>query len=407
MENASTNITNNRDKFGFVLTLLFIIIEFGRPMDMIPLLRTLHLGMILDILLVLSWLIRGNIAQVKSRQTTFTFLFILLLATYIVFARNNYRAYRETKTVLLYMPFFISVIIYINSFERLKKFFNVWIILMVYLSVKGLLGKGIAGSNFLNDENDFSLLMDLMLPFGIFLFLFEKQIKRKILLLVGSILVIGSIVVSFSRGGFVGLLFVFMVAWLFSPKKIASLMIVGILVGALYFLGSHTYWNEMRTISDPEESTTKQRIEQWTSAWHMFLDKPLGVGGENYPVWYPDYQNPDIKRSMWGREAHSLWFTLLPELGIFGVIIYFSLIYYNLRDIFSIIKLKYRTDENLRYAYYLSLALLASLAGFFSAGSFISVLYYPHFFYLTAMTVAIKKIVDRSIVDKERLTRHG
>ena len=95
---------------------------------------------------------------------------------------------------------------------------------------------------------------------------------------------------------------------------------------------------------------------------------------------------------MWGRAAHSLWFTLMPELGIIGIIIYFRLLLYNLKDIFVVKNKETENDEKLKYLHALSLALIASLAGFFASATFISVLYYPHYWYLSGLIVAIANI---------------
>lgn len=136
------------------------------------------------------------------------------------------------------------------------------------------------------------------------------------------------------------------------------------------------------------------RIDTWTSAWHMFLDNPIGVGPGNFPVRYPEYQLPSMKRNMWGFVAHSLWFTLIPEMGIFGIITYVVWLYYNLKDIFWLRSFKDQQYPHLRFFFYMSMAYLAGLAGFFASASFLAALYYPHYFYYTAIIVASKNIAE-------------
>lgn len=390
--NTKADIAN--DSFWFFLTIVFLIIEYGRPMDIIPGMKSIRPAMIISILLILSWFMTGKIEQAKSRQTLIVILFILLLAVYIPFARNNYFAYKQTTDMLLYMPFFLSAIIYINTFYRLKRFFDIWILLMMYMSIKGILGKGIAGSSFLADENDFSLLMNMMIPFGYFLFMYEKEFKRKMLYLTSSLLAVTSVVTSSSRGGFVGLLFVLLAMWLFSPKKIISLLLIGILSLAIYFSADQKYWDDMQTISKTDQGTAKERFDSWEAAWKMFKDNPFGVGGSNFIVRFPEYQPEGMSKNMWGRAAHSLFFTLLSELGIAGVLIYGLLLFYNLRDINWLMKFKKENDDDFRYAYYLSLSFIASIAGYFASGTFLSVLYYPHYFYITAIIVLAKRLSE-------------
>jgi hypothetical protein len=132
----------------------------------------------------------------------------------------------------------------------------------------------------------------------------------------------------------------------------------------------------------------------------MFLDNPLGVGGNNFQVRFPEYQTY-FQRGMWGRVAHSLWFTLLPELGIPGMLVYGLLLFFNLRDSVRLRTIG-RTIGGVNGALVAGLgsAFLASFAGFFASGTFLSVLYYPHYWYLTGFIVATYSVAAR--VARER-----
>lgn len=384
-----------KGRFWFALTVLYLVIEYARPMDLIPVLGLLHPGMALGILLAVSWVVRGGLAPLRSGQTAVMFLFIALLGLHVPFARNNFYAYTSMKSVLFYLPFSISLLLCVASPKRLRTLFTVWVLLMVWLSLVGIAGKGRGGGSFLADENDFALLMNMMLPFGIFLFMYERSFRRKLLYLAASVLAVLSVVVSFSRGGFVGLVAVLSVVWLFSPRKLLTLALTGALALVLFLGAGAAYWEEMSTIPDQGETTAKERLLSWHAAWEMFLDNPQGVGGGNFPVRFAEYQEDGFTRGMWGRTAHSLWFTLIAELGIPGVLLYAVLLLFNLRDLAWLRQLRERCDDDSRYAYYLSLAFSASLVGFFVSGTFLSVLYYPHYFYLTAMIVAARKVAER------------
>ena len=201
-----------------------------------------------------------------------------------------------------------------------------------------------------------------------------------------------SVVVSFSRGGFVGLVAVFFVVWLLSKNKIISLVLVAVISLGLYFYAGQDYIQEMSTVTDTEDSTADARLKSWASAWDMFIDNPLGVGGNNFQVRFPEYQQDRFSRGMYGRVAHSLWFTLIPELGIIGIILYFRLLKYNINDISKLKKLSGGDSQDEKYLHAMSISFIASMAGYFASGSFISVLYYPHYWYLTAVIVASIRI---------------
>lgn len=390
---TNPNLQANSNWFFF--TVLFIILDYTR------IYQGLHLGFfrpLMIVTLVLTYFIfsSGEYSRAKSKQTTYMWLFILLLACYIPFARNNYFAYMTAKAQLLYMPFILSVIICIDSIERLKKFIFICICIEVYIAIYAFTHAGYGPGNYFDDENDVALYLNMWLPFCYFLFLVHKSIIKKIVCLTGLIIGLLSIIVSFSRGGFVGLIAMGAVTLLFSKKKTLFLFIIIILAGLIIQFAGEKYWAEMSTSINTEEGTAKGRIESWKSGWRMFLDNPLGVGGNNFQVRFDEYQTDYFKRGMWGRVAHSLWFTLIPELGVFGFYIYLSLLYYNLKDIFMLKSISFDDrDENKKYLNYLGRAFIVSFTGYFVSGIFLSVLYYAHYWYLTALLVATTRITNR------------
>ena len=103
-------------------------------------------------------------------------------------------------------------------------------------------------------------------------------------------------------------------------------------------------------------------------------------------------------RSLSGRAAHSLYFTLLPELGIIGTFLYVAIIVLVFKDLKYIKKVsKYNkdilsVDESKRF-YNLALTLEGSLVGFLISSVFISTLYYPNFWILCGFIVSLKKIL--------------
>lgn len=80
----------------------------------------------------------------------------------------------------------------------------------------------------------------------------------------------------------------------------------------------------------------------------------------------------------------------MPELGVPGVLVYGMLLYFNLRDSVRLRKLARSIGgEDGRLFVALGSGFLASFVGFFASGTFLSVLYYPHYWYLTGLVVAV------------------
>lgn len=382
---------------GFVVTVLYLIFEYGRPQDHISVIGTLRPSLILiSLLTILLFSNRSRLGMAASPQTSRMLIMFLLFALHVPFAVNNGRAYYVSQAFLMNVIMFASIIVFVDTLDKLRLFLKCWVYLMIYVAINGIIGGGSAGSSFLADNNDFALLMNLMLPFGIFLFLYEKQKKTKLLYLIASVLAVASIVITVSRGGFVGLITVMFVIWLTSTRKLVSLVLACALVLGIYLFADQSYWDRISTIETAQDYNAESRLELWKAAWQMFLDHPFGVGPANYSVLLPEYQSEFFgDKNMWGKAAHSVWFTLLSELGIPGVLLYLSLLRANVRDLKYLKKLS--TDgDNHRFAHFLALAFMASLAGFFASGTFLSALYYPHYWYLTAMIVATRKVIDHT-----------
>jgi probable O-glycosylation ligase (exosortase A-associated) len=380
-------------RFGFAVLILYLIFEYGRPQDLVAAIGAAHPTWIVIGLMLISWIGADRFGLVKSPQATLVMLFLALLAVHVPFATNNFLAFDVTKSIALMVPFCISMVLFVNSYERLRSFLNWWTFLAFYIAINSILGVGIAGSAFLGDENEVALLMNVMLPFVFCLFVYEKRRNAKIVYLAISLLCVASIVITRSRGGLVGLIAVMAVVWLLSPRKVLALVLVAILAVGVYATADQKYWDRMATIQNTDEGTAKGRLDSWDAGWRMFKDHPLGVGPGNFPIHFPEYQLRSEHRNMWGRAAHSLWFTLLPELGVPGAVLYVLLARANFRDLRRLMTLPQDNDRH-ELARALAVAFLASIVGFFASGTFISVLYFPHFWYLTAMIVATRRVLD-------------
>lgn len=377
----------------FVFVIAYLIFDYGRPQDIIPPIGYIRPLMIIIIILSYYLIINGKLRHTfRSGQIKVLWCFIFLLGMYVPFARNNFLAFYTFRNMLLFMPFILSVIVTVNSTDRMRTLVNISVGLMAYVSIYSLFHGGIGSGNYFQDENDVSLYINTWLPFCYFLLFQEKSFKMKLFYTACMLAGLVSIVVSFSRGGFVGLVCMGIVVWLFSSKKVTALIVIVLLSGVVYFSGGDRYLAEMSTVTNTEDNTAKERILSWEASWKIFLDKPWGVGGNNFQVWFPQYQSSELKRGMWGRVAHSLWFTLMPETGVAGIILYLMLLIYNIRDIIFLLKMKTSGNSELAYYKALGASFIASFAGFFASASFLSVLYYPHYWYICAIITASRHL---------------
>jgi putative inorganic carbon (hco3(-)) transporter len=382
--------------FLYLLVLAYLLFDYGRPQDSIVALRVVRPALIVTVMLAAAYLanrprwIRGN------PQQRAILVFLLVLCAHIPFAHNNRYAYNTAEGMSLILPFVFAIPVSVVSLRRLNRILAVCLIFMSYQAFYSLLhgGKG-TGSEFI-DENDLALFLNTFIPIAYFRFVTEAKGPSKVLYLAALLVGLAGVVASMSRGGFLGLVAVGLVVWLSSPRKVLSAAVLGCLAAAFFVVAGDSYWREIGTSTDTETGTGRERIESWKSGWRMFTAHPLGVGGSNFLVLFPEYQTEYFQRGMWGRAAHSLWVTLIAELGIPGTVVYLVLLRRNIRDCLRIRRVgRMHGGPDGRMLEGIGAAYLASIGGFLASGTFLSVLYYPHYWYLTGLVVATDRIAAR------------
>lgn len=393
-------------KAGFYLVMLAMLFEFGRPQDFFPPLKIIPFPTLLHTSLALAVLLSGK-ANFSNKQTKFWIGLLLLMAFWVPFANNNFHALMTFKDMTLYFFFYVGIITFVNTTERMQKVILVWLGVHSVLAINGMLHSGRGVGGWLGDENDFAMEMNVAIPFAFFLYqgTTAKGAKLLYLLLLG-IFVLSSISTA-SRGGFLGLIAVGAFCWSYSPRKVWSLVLLTAVLLLVVAAAPTQYWDRMQTITDDstmESGTAGQRMFTWGIGWEMFLANPVfGVGQGNFPWTLGEYLGGRTwqTKSLAGRQAHSLYFTLLPELGLVGVFLFGGMVYVNYKDVrlcrFSdeqrcIVQndRDRQIDHSLEGVPWLGSAMLGALAGYLITSTFISTLYYPTFWILTALIVALR-----------------
>ncbi len=426
MDRIREQILRKESRIPFSLLLIYLLLEYGRPQDQLPFISVLHLPAVTIVLLLLSILLTGKF-RLRGVQT---FLFLGLLALMVVhgpIAVNNYWALMIFITMTVNFIVFLALTLIVDNQEKYEKLIKVWLSIHLFLAVVGMMkgsGRGIGG--FLGDENDFCMTMNMIIPFSFFLAMDEGG-KKRILYLGLSLIFLFVIILTQSRGGFVGLLATIIYCWLRTKKKALTALLIALCAVFVLLVAPSSYWKEVRSIQEEgaSQGTGAERVYTWKIGWHMFLDHPvMGVGQGNFPWTFGKYElevtgsdEPFHGRSVAGRMAHSIYLTMLPELGLIGTMLFLGMVVMNIKDLNYIkkrmvekSKQKERSIES-RY-YHLALALEGSMVAYLASGAFISILYYPNFWFSMGFVISLKNVVIKyadgsTMPSKKRVTASG
>ena len=405
--------TGAKRGFGFYLVLISLLVEFGRPQDIIPGIKVIPFPSIIDLLIGISVVVSGKL-NTANKQTKLYIALLVLMVGHVPFATNNYWAAMVLKDMILYFCFFLGIVCFVDSLDKMRTLVNAWLIVHLMLAVLGIMsgGKGVGG--WMGDENDFCMEMNVAVPFAYFMFLGAQQKAGKVLYLSSLCIFILTAMVTLSRGGFIGLAAVGFYCWLKSAKKGRAVVLVGIAVIFMLIFAPEKYWDEIRSTTDDKTMTVgtgAERLYTWGIGWDMFLGNPIfGVGQGNFPWNFEEYQGGDRfnTRSLAGRAAHSMYFTLIPELGFIGAMCFFLMAWNNYTTVtklksfaksFRIANPKSHisTEErDIAFGVSVGSALEAAMIGYLVSSVFISTLYYPTFWVITAFIVALGNLFQRS-----------
>jgi len=417
MTNNFETIDNNLShekifNYSFVLILLYLFLEYGRPQTYIPPLRMIRPGLLVIVLMIIALVREFQLSRVINLHTKLLIILILIMSIHVPIASNNFHAFQQWRGAVILFIIYLSILTFVNSYQKMATYIDTWISINVFGALIGIQNGGrIYNAYFMSDENDFALVMNMAIPFAYFMFMGTDSKWKKILYLICiGIFVVGS-VISLSRGGFIGLAAVLFYCWLKTPRKILSTLVIVFILFILILAAPGSYWDEVKSIQDENISsgTGATRWYYWTTAMKMYAANPfIGVGQGNFPWTVEDYGGTGFYgRLHGGRVAHSLYFTIISELGTAGIFLFLMMLFYfrkNVKEVISYANyiLSQESDDEdyleiaaqaskIRYIVY---AVSGALMAYLVTGLFLSVLYYPHFWILCTLVIALKNIMN-------------
>jgi putative inorganic carbon (HCO3(-)) transporter len=180
----------------------------------------------------------------------------------------------------------------------------------------------------------------LVLPLLFAMFLCAKQFNLRALFFVSFILSASCLVLTWSRGAWLGFIFSFIIFILVkSPDFLAGIILLSpAAVLALSFLRDTNIMQRILSIGSTADSSTAYRVDIWHGVARFIEDKWLfgiGIGTEAFSSVFPQYALAGTETAP---HTHSLYLQLIAETGIFSLIsfvllclAYFSLVFAYIR----------------------------------------------------------------------------
>ncbi len=265
-------------------------------------------------------------------------------------------------------------------------------------------------SGMIGETNRYAQVMLMLVPLGMFWIWNARTTITKAAALVCTLLITTGVVLTFSRGAFVGfaLVLLFMIASGYvKPRQV---VLVGLALAALFVLvpgysqrlgslGSITGAISGDASASNPDGSIQSRLTEGLSALLAWADHPIiGVGPGLFPQYYHYYADVvGIKVRAHDREAHDLYVGIAAENGIVGLGLFLGAIGITMRELRRASR---RWRDRRPDLANIATAFLLSLGTYLATGIFLHLSYARYYWLMLALAAAAATILQR----EERLT---
>jgi hypothetical protein len=235
------------------------------------------------------------------------------------------------------------------------------------------------------NPNDMALHLVTITPIAIVLGIASRNKLARIFYFVMAALFVAGNMVTFSRGGFLGLIVsATILVWKIGRKNRLNMMIASALAGGLFILLAPGNYG-LRLLSifipglDPVGSSDQRKQLLFRSIF-VTARNPWGIGMGNSRVM-------NDNNLQW----HNAFMQIASELSVLGLVVYLIFLISPFRKLAAIERTLFDKGE-FDWFYYMAIGLQASIVGFMVSSFFVSVAYNWFVYYLIAYAVAFRRI---------------
>jgi len=384
---------------------LFTVVLYARPAEFYPSRLTASIALVVALATIGFFLptqlsLEGNLTA-RPTEVNLVLLFCLTGLLSIPLAIDRAQAFHEfSDTFIRCVVIFIVAVNVLRTEKRLNGLLLLTLVTGVWLSlgaindyrlglmtVEGYRAGGRGGGIFGN-SNDMALFLVTNVPIAIALLLSSRGLARKFLFGGCAVLMVAGIVLTYSRGGFIGLLVMLtFFAWKAGQRRRLELVVVGFLIVATFLAFVPSYALRLASILvpslDPLGSSEARSGELLRSLYVAIRHPLLGIGMGNYA--------PEM--SYRGLVTHNSYTQVAAEMGMAALVCYTMFIVRPLRKLGQIGRETSEARRNSHY-YYLAVGLQAALVGYMVCSFFASVAYLWYVYYLVAYAVCLRRLYE-------------
>ena len=269
-------------------------------------------------------------------------------------------------------------------------------------------GHHVIGVATMGDNNSFATAMLMCLPMLLYLNQTSSSPVARAGFVCALALCVISIIGTYSRGGFVGLVAFALGLIALNRNKLRNVFLVGVAGVVLMFAAPDTWYERIHSISSAgQDNSFMERVTAWKVSTLLALDRPFTGGGlhaiQDTDVWQRYGQDlakldfvPSAPMQARGMAAHSIYFEVLGDLGFLGLILFVTMLFLAVRCCGEI-RRRVRMHEDLAWMGSLASMLRLSLIVYMVSGAALSFAYFEGLYLIVALLSITRRMLAEEL----------
>jgi hypothetical protein len=396
-------LTRNGHTFSYIGIFLFTFTLYFRPYELIPGLgglssMALYVAVATIVIFIpTQFMMEGNLTT-RPPEINYILIITALALVTIPIARSPSLSWETFyDTFLRVVLMFIVMVNVIKTEARLRGLMLLSVGIGVYLGFVafGLYreGKttvedyrvGVDFGGMFGNPNELATHFVMFLPIAIALAFSTKKLVWKIVYLISAFFMAAGILVTFSRGAFLGLIISgFVFAWKIGRNHKVRVVVISLVSTAtLLAVAPNGYGLRVLSIFLPgldAVGSSDQRKDLLIQSLFVTLRNPWGTGMKGFTI-----------GSTHNLETHNGFTQVSTDIGILGLIVYILLLTSPIRRLGAIERQLFAAG-NFNWIYYLSIGVQVSIIAFMVASFFGSFAFNWFVYFPIAYAVALRRI---------------
>ncbi len=398
--NEAKQILKRGHTLSFIGLFLFTFFVFFRPYELSSLAWLSKSALVTAIITLLIFIPTQlgleNRITIRPREVNLVFLLVILALLSVPGALSKVRAWDSFVEYMKVVIMFVVMVNVVRTEKRLKALLLLIMVVSIILSVTAIkdyrtgnlvLGERIAGAigNLFDNPNDLALHLVTFLPILVGLALGSRYLAGKLIYFAAAASLLGGTIVTFSRGGFLGLVAaVAVLVWTLGKRNRFILVILtAVLIASFLIFVPNSYRQRITTTADESAQARKGEL---TRSIFLALRHPIfGVGMDNFIL----YSNTE-------HATHNAYTQVAADLGLPAAVVYILFLITALRRVRRIPNPE-DVEKRKRSLPYLAIGLQASLIGYMVTSFFASVAYLWYIYYLVGYAICVSRLYESSV----------